>query len=85
MANFTERMIGAAKLDVRVYEEVEADTDATGQAVGVVLFASLAGGIGTAGLGAGGDIEGERLVFEGVDVDLSTQCSVCDGDIHDDA
>ena len=54
MANFTERMIGAAKLDVRVYEEVEADTDATGQAVGVVLFASLAGGIGVAGLGAGG-------------------------------
>lgn len=54
MANFTERMLGAAKLDVRVYEEVEADTDATGQAVGVVLLASLAGGIGATGLGAGG-------------------------------
>ncbi len=47
-------MIGAAKLDVRVYEEVEADTGATGQAVGVVLLSSLAGGIGTLGLGAGG-------------------------------
>ena len=47
-------MIGAAKLDVRVYEEVEADTGATGQAMGVVLLSSLAGGIGTLGLGAGG-------------------------------
>ena len=47
-------MIGAAKLDVRVYEEVEADTGATGQAMGVVLLSSLAGGIGTVGLGAGG-------------------------------
>ena len=54
MASFTERMIGAARLDVRVYEEVEADTGATGQAMGVVLLASLAGGIGTVGLGAGG-------------------------------
>ena len=47
-------MIGAAKLDVHVYEEVEADTRATGQATGVVLLASLAGGIGSVGLGAGG-------------------------------
>ena len=54
MASFTERMIGAAKLDVRVYEAVEADTGATGQAMGVVLLSSLAGGIGTLGLGAGG-------------------------------
>ena len=56
MASFTERMIGAAKLDVRVYEEVEADTGATGQAVGVVLLTSFAGGIGVAGLGADGAI-----------------------------
>ena len=54
MASFTERMLGAAKLDVHVYEEVEADTRATGQATGVVLLASLAGGIGSVGLGAGG-------------------------------
>ena len=54
MASFTERMIGAAKLDVHVYEEVEADTRATGQATGVVLLASLAGGIGSVGLGTGG-------------------------------
>ena len=54
MASFTERMIGAAKLDVQVYEEVEADRGATRQAMGVVLLSSLAGGIGSVGLGAGG-------------------------------
>ena len=54
MASFTERMIGAAKLDVHVYEEVETDTSATSQAMGVVLLATLAGGIGSVGLGTGG-------------------------------
>ena len=54
LASFTERMIGAAKLDVHVFEEVEADSGATGQAAGVVLLTSLAGGIGSVGLGAGG-------------------------------
>jgi hypothetical protein len=47
---FVERMIGAAKLDPRVYEEVEADRSATPQALGVVVLASVAGGIG---VGAG--------------------------------
>ena len=42
MASFTERMMGAAKLDVQVYEEVEADRSATSQAMGVVLLSSLA-------------------------------------------
>ena len=50
MASFTDRMIGAAKLDVRIYEEVEGDTNATGQAMGVVLLAALANAIGS-GLG----------------------------------
>ena len=54
MASFTERMMGAAKLDVHVYEEVEADTSATSQAMGVVLLSSLASGIGSVGFGAGG-------------------------------
>ena len=31
-------MIGVAKLDVQIYEEVEADSHATGQAMGVVLL-----------------------------------------------
>ena len=34
MSMFTERMLRAAKLDVSVYEEVEADTTAMGQAMG---------------------------------------------------
>ncbi len=54
MASFTDRMIGAARLDVRTYEEVEADTSATTQAMGVVFLSSLAGGIGSMGLGATG-------------------------------
>lgn len=39
-------MIGAAKLDPRVYEEVEADESATIQAVAVVVLAAVASGIG---------------------------------------
>ena len=47
MANFTERMIGAARLDVRTYEEVEADKTAIRQAMAVVVLSSLAAGIGS--------------------------------------
>ena len=50
MATFTERMLGAARLDQRTYEEIEADTSATAQALGVVVLAGVASGIG---LGAG--------------------------------
>ncbi len=46
MTPFIDRMIRAAKLDVQVYEEVEADTSAMGQAFSVVVLSSLAGGIG---------------------------------------
>ena len=49
MASFAERVIGAAKLDVRIYEEVEADRTALGQAMGVVVLSSLAAGIGMIG------------------------------------
>ena len=38
MAGFVERMVGAATLDVRIYEEVEHDQNATGQAAGVVAL-----------------------------------------------
>ncbi|MGD9057449.1 MAG: YIP1 family protein [Desulfobacterales bacterium] len=47
MASFTDRMIRAAKLDAALYEEVEADKGAMGQAMGVVIFSSVAAGIGT--------------------------------------
>lgn len=48
------RMLGAAKLDVQTYEEVEADTTATGQAAAVVAMAAVASAIASsnAGLGA---------------------------------
>jgi hypothetical protein len=47
MATFTERMVRAAKLDVTLYEEVEADTNALGQAMGVVVLSSIAAGLGS--------------------------------------
>ena len=53
MSGFIDRLIRAAKLDVNLYEEVEADKKAMGQAVGVVILSSVAAGVGslaTAGL-----------------------------------
>ncbi len=46
MTPFVDRMIRAAKLDVHVYEEVEADKSSMSQAMGVVVLSSLAGGVG---------------------------------------
>ena len=46
MNQFVDRMVRAAVLDSRLYEEVEADKSAMGQAMGVVVLSSLAGGIG---------------------------------------
>ena len=51
---FTQRMIAAAKLDVPVFEEVEADTTATAQAAGVVAIAAVAHAIGVSGHGIPG-------------------------------
>ncbi len=51
MASMVDRMIRAAKLDVQLYEEVEADKGALGQAMGVVVLASIAGGVGSGRLG----------------------------------
>jgi len=64
MTSFIERMIGAAKLDVKIYEEVEADKSAMGQAIGVVVISSLAAGIGTlSGGGASGLVIGVILAL----------------------
>lgn len=46
---FTERLLRAARLDPGLYEEVERDPGAMGQAIGVVVLSSLAFGIGTIG------------------------------------
>jgi hypothetical protein len=48
-----DRMIAAARLDVDLYEEVEADTGATTQAMTVVVLVALASGIGALGGGGG--------------------------------
>ena len=53
MAGFTERMVGAATLNVPTYEEVEHDTTATGQAALVVALVAIAGAIGSVGAGVG--------------------------------
>lgn len=47
------RLIGAVSADPLLYEEVEADRSATGQALLVVVLSSLAAGIGARGLGTG--------------------------------
>ena len=57
MATIQERMMRAAKLDVALYEEVEADPTSMGQATAVVVMASVAAGIGGGG-GASGLIVG---------------------------
>ena len=44
--SYLHRMIRASKLDANIYEEVEADRTATGQAMGVVVMSSAAAGIG---------------------------------------
>lgn len=46
MASFIDRVIRSAKLDPNLYEEVEADKTAMGQAMGVVVLSSMAAGIG---------------------------------------
>ena len=66
MASVTDRMIRAAKLDVTLYEEVEADKGAMGQAMGVVVLSSVAAGIGTVGTtGIKGLVLGTIVAFVG--------------------
>ncbi len=45
--------MGAAALDVAIYEDVEADRSATAQAFMVVLLSSIAGGLGATGVTGG--------------------------------
>ena len=47
MNRFTDRIVRASKLDVNLYEEVEADKSALTQAMGVVILSSLAAGLGS--------------------------------------
>ena len=45
-SSFQDRIIRATKLDSNLYEEVEADQSALGQAMAIVIFSSIAAGIG---------------------------------------
>ena len=66
MSGLQQRMFRAAKLDVHLYEEVEADTGAMGQAMGVVVLSSVAAGIGTVGtIGISGIAVGTLLALAG--------------------
>ncbi|MBU0599313.1 YIP1 family protein [bacterium] len=56
MTNFKDRIIRAAKLDVHLYEEVEADKGALGQAMGIVVLSSIAAGVGSISRGGLGGI-----------------------------
>ena len=59
MSSFKDRIIGAAKLDVQIYEEVEGDKDALFQAMAVVVLSSIAAGIGSiSAVGFGGLLTG---------------------------
>ena len=51
-SQYFDRIIRACKLDVSLYEEVEADKSATLQAALVVVLSSLAAGVGALSLGA---------------------------------
>ena len=63
--SLVERMIGAAMLDVSVYEEVEADRNATGQAALVVTIVAVCAAIGNYGHGSHGIIGGVLSAFIG--------------------
>ncbi len=59
------RMMGAAKLDIATYEEVEHDTAATGQAAMVVVMVALARAIGESGGGIGAALVAAVAAFVG--------------------
>ena len=58
MSSFARRIIGASTFDVEIYEEVEADRSALGQAAVVVVLSSVAAGMGK----SGGDLQDSLLV-----------------------
>lgn len=61
MESFGKRLIGAALLDVDTYEEVEADTTATVQAMTVVILSSVAAGLATVRYGGAKGLLGMTL------------------------
>lgn len=66
--SFTDRMIGAATLDVATFEEVEHDPSATMQAAGVVALVAAAQAVATLGAGPIGMVTaaGSHLIGVGL-------------------
>lgn len=64
-SGLVERMLGASKLEVRTYEEVEADEGATSQAALVVAIVAIASAIGGSGAGGSGALAGLVGAFVG--------------------
>lgn len=64
-SSLIERMLGAARLDIDTYEEVEHDTTATSQAATVVAIVAVAAAIGSSRSGSGGLIAGLIGAFAG--------------------
>jgi hypothetical protein len=62
MADFAQRMLGAAKLEVSAYEDVERDPKAIGQAIAVVILSSIAAGIGSYGVAGLAGMAGGALI-----------------------
>jgi Yip1 domain len=54
MSRFIDRVVGAACLEVRIYEDVEADASATPQAMAVVVLVAVASGVGASGTSLSG-------------------------------
>lgn len=63
--SMTDRMIGAAMLDVATYEDVEHDQTATGQAAAVVGIVAVARGIGSLGAGLDAFVAGILMAYVG--------------------
>jgi len=61
--SITDRMIGAAMLDIATYEEVEHDERATGQAAVVVVIVAIASAIGFIRWGGPGVIVGPIMAI----------------------
>ncbi|HEX7077775.1 MAG TPA: YIP1 family protein [Candidatus Eisenbacteria bacterium] len=58
MASWVERVVGAARLNVATYEEVEADKGANWQAMSVVILSAICAGIGGVRAGGAGIVAG---------------------------
>lgn len=63
--SFPQRLLGAATFKIDVYEEVEHDHSATGQAAGVVGLVAVAAALGGANMGPSGLIAGIVAAYAG--------------------